>query len=345
MKNHAALRFRNVAVACLALASPLLLCAQKTPKPPKSPKDLAKYDESVRATVIHEAIVYVQTDDTSDHITTIEPGREMVVMERSGNWLRVFANTDEEKPEEDAPEFGQQDYYPASGWIKDKGVIGPKTPQGDVLLYGAAATTELNASRPHAPKDSANSARWLYMRLTEMFPKSPYAAEAAYRAADIKWQLERLDISTLPSAHEQESYLRPQIHEEYMKKVIKMYPGTKYAALAAYDLLDNKLCGDWQGLAKCPEMESDLYLKYVKEYPDGPKTAEALYNAVLRLASAADIYREDGDQKKADAAAARATSTQNDLMQHFPQTDFAARGAALIYRLQQSVPVYGTDRD
>jgi len=329
----------------LAAAVALLPIAPLRAQKPQKPIDLRRYNESSRATVIHEAIVYVSPDDTSDHVTTVEPGREMVIMEKNGPWLRVFANTDTEKPADDAPEFGTQEVFPATGWIKDKGVVGPQTAQGDVVLYGSAASMELIAAQPHAPKDSANCARWLYMRLTEMFPQSTYLPAAAFRAADIKWQLERSDISTLPSAREQEAYLRPQIHEEDMKKVIKYFPNTKYAALAAYDLLDNKVCGDWQGLAKCPELETELYLKYATQYPDGPKTVEALYNAIYRQASAADIYRENGDKKKAEAAAAWAQKLENNLMQHFPQSDFAARGASLVYRLQQSVPVYGTDRD
>ena len=48
---------------------------------------------------------------------------------------------------------------------------------------------------------------------------------------------------------------------------MKMYPDSPFAARAAYDLIDNKLCGDWQGLPKCPEMETQLYLKYADHYP------------------------------------------------------------------------------
>ena len=41
-----------------------------------------------------------------------------------------------------------------------------------------------------------------------------------------------------------------------MKQVIKKFPGTKWADLAAYHLIDNKLCGEWEAQAKCPEMEA-----------------------------------------------------------------------------------------
>jgi len=32
-----------------------------------------------------------------------------------------------------------------------------------------------------------------------------------------------------------------------MKLVIKKFSGSKWADLAAFHLIDNKLCGDWQG--------------------------------------------------------------------------------------------------
>ncbi len=95
-----------------------------------------------------------------------------------------------------------------------------------------------------------------------MFPDSPLAPEAAWRAADILWQIQKADISSRPSAHEKESYMREQLDDEEMKKIIKFYPRTRQAALAAYALIDNKLCGDWQGQPKCPEKETDYYEKY-----------------------------------------------------------------------------------
>src|SRR5882757_3890093 len=66
----------------------------------------AGYDRASRATVVHVAQVYVAADIESQHITTVTPGHEVVIMGRSSGWVRVFANTDvEEKREEDTPEF------------------------------------------------------------------------------------------------------------------------------------------------------------------------------------------------------------------------------------------------
>ena len=83
----------------------------------------------------------------------------------------------------------------------------------------------------------------LYYRVYDLFPTSPLAAEGLYRAADIRWQIERSDVMTRPSARERDSYMRGQIDEQSMKLVIKKYPGTKWADLAAFHLIENKLCG------------------------------------------------------------------------------------------------------
>ena len=104
-----------------------------------------------------------------------------------------------------------------------------------------------------------------------------------YRSADIRWQLEKADVSSRPSSRERESYLREGMEEKYMKEVIKKFPGTKWADLAAFHLIDNKLCGDWQGSSKCPVKESEIYEKYATEHPQSPAVAEALVRRRLAL--------------------------------------------------------------
>ncbi|HEV2710158.1 MAG TPA: hypothetical protein VGU67_08110 [Edaphobacter sp.] len=314
----------------------------------QKPKDKSGYDRSARATVVHEASVYVTADADAQKLSLVTPGHEVVIVQRSGPWIQVFANTDvEDTNDENKPEFTDDTdtVTPASGWIRDKGVIAPATPSGDAILYGAAANFEAQAAQTHAPKGSAMAAHLLYERVADYYPNSPLAAEAAWRSADIRWQLEKQDISTLPSAKEQEAYLRPQLYEGEMKKVMKMYPGTKFAALAAYDLLDNKLCGDWQGLPKCPEMESGLYEKYAEKFPDGPKAAEALYNATYRQGVAVTMYTVQDDRKRAQEAAQSTAGLAQELKERYPQSDFAARAAAIAYKVQQQIPIFGNDRD
>ncbi|HKO19717.1 MAG TPA: hypothetical protein VJU82_12610 [Acidobacteriaceae bacterium] len=338
---------RNIIKVSALIGVSLLVAGGVAQAQRKTKKELAGYDRAARATVVHPAIVYVAAEDNASHLSEVLPGHEVVVMEHNGTWVRVFANTDvaDEQGEGDKPEFStDEDATPESGWIKDKGLVSSATPNGDAILFGTAANFEAMASQPHAPKDAAEEAHLLYRRVTEYFPNSPLAPEAAYRSADVRWQIDRADIRTLPSAKEQEAYLRPQIYDGEMKKLIKQYPGTKYAALAEWDMIDNKLCGDWQGLPKCPEMESGLYQKYADRFPDSPKAPQALYEAVYRQGVLVSMYRDD-DRKRAGQAAANTQALATLMKQKYPESDYTARAASIAYRVQQDIPIYGNDRE
>jgi hypothetical protein len=300
-----------------------------------------------RATPLRITWIYVAPDFSSQKLDRVQIGREMVMAEKSGPWMRVYANTDiVEERQKDAPEFGRDETPPPiSGWIEAKGVVVENTPNGDQILMGEAANQESLASDPRGPANAAQSARLLYRRLVEMFPNSPLVPDAAWRAADILWQLQKADASTRPSAKEKDPYLRDQMDEDELKKVVKFYPHTRPADLAAYELIDNKLCGDWQGSPKCPEKESEYYEKYAAENPDGPRTAQALYQAVYRQAVLADMYAADNNDKKAGAAHSHAKELAATLKEHFAQSDFTWRAGALVYKLDEGVPVYGIDRE
>lgn len=334
----------------MSLAVSILFAGGTVVGQTRAQKKAQDYDKAARATLLHDANVYVAADADAQKVSLVTPGHEVVIVERSGPWVKVFANTDinDDANEDDRnkPEFSEDaNVTPASGWIRDKGVVGSTTPGGDAILYGSAANFEDEAEHPHAPKGAASAAHLLYKRVAEYFPDSPLAPEAAWRAADIRWQLEKLDISSLPSAKEQEAYLRPQLYEGEMKKVMKNYPGSQFAGLAAYDLLDNKLCGDWQGLPKCPEMETNLYIKYAQQYPESPKAAEAFYNAVYRQGVAVTMYKVQEDRKRSEAAAQRTQALAQELKEKYPKTDFAARGTSIAFRVAQGIPIYGSDRD
>ncbi|MCU1321920.1 MAG: hypothetical protein JWM43_1569 [Acidobacteriaceae bacterium] len=315
----------------------------------KQKKDKSSgYDRSARATLLHDANVYVAADPNTQRISLVTPGHEVVVVERSGPWVKVFANTDigDDQDEDQKADFGDDAVAtPSSGWIRDKGVVNPSTPNGDAILYGAAANLEELAAQPHAPKGAAGAAHLLYRRVAEYFPDSPLAPEASWRSADVRWQIDRLDIKSLPSAKEQDASLRPNIYDGELKRVIKNHPGTKFAAMAAFEMLDNKLCGDWQGLPKCPELETNLYEKYAQQFPDGPKTPEALYNAAYRQGVLVTMYTVEENRKKAEAATARTQSIAQQLKTKFPQSDYTARAISIAYKVQQGIALYGNDRD
>jgi len=300
-----------------------------------------------KGTVVHPVNLYAQADESAARVSSVAPGRELVIAEHSDKWLRVFANTDVEVVNSsDAPVFGNEtNAQPISGWVIDKGVVTSDTPKGEAILFGEAVSTEILASQSHPPPDAAQSARRLYRMVVDLFPQSPRAAEAMWRAADIRWQLQKADSFSRPSAHEKENYLREQMDDTEMKKIQKLYPHTKWADLAAYDMIDNKVCGDWQGSEKCPEKEAEIYTKYADEHPDSPKAAQALYLAAWREASAGDMYQSDNEEKKSNDARARAKDLAGRVQAKYSDSDYAARAAGLVYKMEQQIPIYGNDRD
>jgi hypothetical protein len=333
---------RVVASVAVTLA---LVCAVAPGAFAQKKSNLEKPMAGPRATPLRITILYVAPETSSQKVDRVQIGREMVVAEKSGPWLRVYANTDiEEVRGKDAPTFGTDDTPPpVSGWMQAKGVVIETTPNGDQILMGEAANQESLASDPRGPANAAKSARLLYRRLVEMFPNSPLVAEAAWRAADDLWQIQKADASTRSSAKERDPYMRDQMDEDELKKILKLYPHTRQADLAAFELIDNKLCGDWQGQPKCPEKESEYYEKYAAEFPDGPRTAQALYLAVYRQAVLTDMYNADGSDKKAEDAHKRAQELTARLREKFPQSDYTARAGPLVFKLDQGVPVYGID--
>ena len=327
----------------LLLAGCGLALAQKPMPVPPTPQN------GPRATLVREANLYVQPNDSSSRVSVITPGREMVIVERSGQWLRVFANIDSlgnQQQDANAPTLGGgSEVVPLSGWMLNKGVIDQNTPNGDKILFGEAESKEDAASESHPPPHAALEARLLYMRVVEMFPKSTLAPEAMWRAADIRWQLQKADASTLPSAHEKASYLREQPDENEMKDIEKYFPNTKWADYAAFEMIENKLCGDWQGAEKCPEKEAEYYTKYADQYPDSPRAPEALYKAAWRLAAAGDMWTADGNARHAKDDREHAAELAQRLETKYPNSGYTPQAADLVYKMQSGIPVYGSERE
>jgi hypothetical protein len=342
LMSHRTFSLSSIAFFALLLSFVPALSEQKPKK-----DNLQKPMAGPRATALRVTWLYIAPDQGAQKVDRVQPGREMVVAEKSGPWIRVYANTDvQEVSEKDAPLIGAEQTAPPpiSGWMEARGVVVESTPNGDQVLMGEAANEEALASDPRGPAHAAQIARLLYRRVAEMFPDSPLAPEAAWRAADILWQIQKADVSTRPSAREKEAYMREQMDEDEMKKILKFYPRTRQAALAAYELIDNKLCGDWQGQAKCPEKESDYYEKYAAEYPDGPRTAQALYQAVYRQAVLVDMFNADENAKKAESAKAHAHDLAARMKDKFAQSDYTERALAISFKLDEGIPVYGIDR-
>ncbi|MGA2414284.1 MAG: hypothetical protein ABSF59_07540 [Candidatus Sulfotelmatobacter sp.] len=296
--------------------------------------------QAQRGTLVHEEILHISPDASSAKLSEVGRGRELIILETSRDWVHVEAILRTPSHEEGATE-DEQEGKAVTAWVPAKALVTSATPDADKVIFGEAADSEDEASRRRGRRDAAQDALRLYYRVYDLMPSSPLAAEALYRAADIRWQVERSDIMTRPSARERENYMRGQMNEEWMKLIMKKYPGTKWADLAAFRLLENKLCGDWQGLAKCPEKEADLYENYAKEHPQSSAAAQALYEAAWRRSALIEIYKTEPNQKKAAESKDRALALTQRVASQFPQSDWTLRTQRLMFYIQQGIPTYG----
>jgi Bacterial SH3 domain len=280
-----------------------------------------------RGAMLRVADIYIAPDTTSAKLGQVERGREVIVLETSRDWLKVEANLTEERT--------------LTGWILQKEVVDSTTPNGDRVLFGEAVDSEDQASERHGRRGAAQDAIHLYYEVYDLFPNSPLAGEGLYRSADIRWQIDKADVMSRPSAREQEAYLRQGMNEDFMRQVIKKFPGTKWADLAAFHLIDNKLCGDWQASSKCPLKEAEMYEKYVEEHPHSPTVAEALYNAAWRFSALVEIYKTENQPKKSEESKAKASALAQKVATEFPQSDWGMRADRLLYLVAQGIPTYG----
>ncbi len=340
MRSPRSLLLLLVAVSCLACAAQKSSVKHSDDGPPLP-------DAGPLATVLVRTPIYVTADPHAQMLTRIQAGREMVVAETNGPWMRVFANTDAPTEDRrDAPMLGDKNRpVPVTGWLLSKNVLVATTPEGDQVLMGQAAILESLAADARGPRDAGQAARLLYQRLLEFYPHSALAPEAAWRAADIRWQFDKADLQQLPSAKEKDAYLREQIDETEMRKILHTWPGTRQADLAAWDLLDNRICGSWQGDPRCPSKEAGLYEEYATAHPKSPRVAEALYQAAYRMAVVHDMEAAAGEDKRAADAIREVEGIRDFLEKNHPHSDYGARTAALVYALQHGIVIYGSDSE
>jgi Bacterial SH3 domain len=297
-----------------------------------------------RGTLVHEETIRVAPSADAARVGDVGRGHELIIIETSRDWVHVEAILRAPSHEEGATE-DEEEGKAITGWVPNKALVTAATQDGDRIIFGEAADSEDQASRRRGRRDAAQDALRLYYRVYDLMPTSPLAAEALYRAADIRWQIERSDIMTRPSGRAREAYMRGQMNEEWMKLTIKKYPGTKWADLAGFRLLENKLCGEWEGLSKCPDKEAELYENYAKEHAQSPAAAEALYNAAWRRSALIEIYRTEPNQKKAAESKDRALALAQKVISQYGQSDWAARTQRLIFYIQQGIPTYGNASD
>jgi len=271
--------------------------------------------EQEHATLIREESLYVSAGANAQKTAQAGRGSALTILERSQAdgqpWMKISMAADQQA----------QVSKEVTGWIPGKTVITASTANGDEVIFGQAVDSERQAEERGGRKGAAEDALRLYSRVPELFPGSPLAAEAMWRAADIRWQLAKAYFVRSGKP----------LDDKYLKEVVAKFPQSKQAELAAYDLLDNQMCPEWRGMAECPTKESALYEQYAHEHPQSPKAAEALYNAAWRHEKA----KSDKARKKATALAQEVQGQQQDV-------DWKARATDLIYKLEQKIPIYGT---
>jgi outer membrane protein assembly factor BamD (BamD/ComL family) len=302
------------------------------------------YADAKRGTLVHEETIRVAPSADAARVGDAGRGHELIIIDTSREWVHVEAILRQPSNEEGATEE-EAEGKAITGWVLSKALVTSTTQDGDRIIFGEAADSEDEASRRRGRRDAAQDAMRLYYRVYDLMPTSPLAGESLYRAADIRWQMERIDVMTRPSAQERQAYMRGQMQEEWMKLVIKKYPGTKWADLASFRLIENKLCGDWEGLTKCPDKEADLYESYAKEHPQSPAAPEALYNAAWRRSALIEIYRTEPNQKKSAESKDRALTLAQKVVSQYGQSDWGARTQRLIFYIQQGIPTYGNSGD
>jgi len=277
-----------------------------------------------RGTLIREETLYASAGANSQKLSQVGRGIGLTVLERTSAdgqpWIKASLAADQAQVSKEV-----------TGWIPAKALVTASTANGDQIIFGQAVDSERQAEERGGRKGAAEDALHLYSRVPELFPGSPLAAEAMWRAADIRWQLAKSDFVRSGTPME----------EKYLKEVITKYPQSKQAELAAFDLLEGKLCAEWRGQAECPEKESALYEQYAHEHPQSPKAAEALYDAAWRQAALADIYRIDNNRDKSEAARKKALALSQEIGSKYAEGDWKPRAVDLIYKLEKKITLYG----
>ncbi|MGA8489135.1 MAG: hypothetical protein WB711_01855, partial [Terriglobales bacterium] len=106
--------------------------------------------ETLRGTPIQVASIYLSPDSSSSKLADIDRGREVVILETSGDWLHVEAAVTEEQI--------------ITGWMMKKFIVQGSTPNGDAIVFGEAVESEDQASQSHGRRGAAQDAMRLYYR-------------------------------------------------------------------------------------------------------------------------------------------------------------------------------------
>jgi len=271
-----------------------------------------------KAIVLAPATLYLSPDKTSAKVGQVRPGMGIGIQSTSGNFVQIFAG--------------------ASGWIENHGYVTLDNPQAPELIFGAAVGYENQAETLSGQDEAARDAARLYLSIYSDFPASTRAAEALYRGAEIPWEVK---LSEMPRRRTPEERQFPD--DAMLRRVESKFPGTPWAARAAYQLIiEHFTCGDWTEKPQCVEKEIGQYKDYLGKYPSGPYSAEAAYDALYRAGIAWTLYSRPGAHQnpgKADQYKRQVAQEADAIARNYPGTDWAAQAALLAFKVGRGTPL------
>ena len=89
---------------------------------------LSAFADTERGVLIYPAIIYLTPDRSAEKLATMSRGDEVVVLEKSHEWIHVLATVHSGQEHEDE-EGGFTNAHDISGWILDKGAVRASTPK------------------------------------------------------------------------------------------------------------------------------------------------------------------------------------------------------------------------
>jgi hypothetical protein len=215
--------------------------------------------------------------------------------------------------------------------MEAKGVVIETTPNGDQVLMGEAANQESLASDPRGPVNAAAERPAALPPPGGDVPQLAAGARGRMARGRHLWQLQKADAAPRALGQRARSlHARPDGRgrtEEGHQALSAHPPGRSGRLRPDRQQALRRLAG----LAQMPGEGIRIYEKYAAEYPDGPRTAQALYQAVYRQAVLTDMFAADGSDKKSDDAHNHARELAAKAERQVPASDFtvASRGAGV----------------
>ena len=85
-----------------------------------------------------------------------------------------------------------------------------------------------------------------------------------------------------------------------------------------------------------------LFFSQEKSAADWLKALQDARSVIRRQAALADIYRISNENEKSSIARKKGIALARQIVTQYPETDWKARAADLIYKLENAIPVYGS---